>query len=418
MTASISLDGVGIVSIRRIDDDYPRPKSASEYDDWGDYAPEAHELAIERWLVEVADQGIVTPVGDLSAHSVWHGPTPGSQARNIGITITEAWRGRGIGAIAQRLLAEELHASGVIRVEASTDVGNIAEQCALAKAGFVLEGVLRRAQQRRDGQHDLQLWSHLGAAATTEPARLTVAALEEVDLPQAFPWPTDRTWLRAMMVLTLDGAVAGADGRSGTISSPTDRKVLAEARRLSDAVLIGAGTLRAEGYTPMRVREDAQADRAGLGLAAAPVLAIVSASLNLPWADPVFTESAHRPLVITTPGADPERLSTARSAADVHVLPGAGDVAVEIISALHDRGLRRIVCEGGVRLLASIAAAGLVDEVDLSLSPLLATGGQVHVGPPLESPLRFELVQVLHHDSFLFTRFLARRADAPWLSRA
>ena len=80
---------------------------------------------------------------------------------NIGITVLEAFRGRGIGTTAQRLLAEELHSRGVIRVEASTDVRNVQEQRALAKAGFVMEGVLRRAQSRRDGIHDLQLWSHI-----------------------------------------------------------------------------------------------------------------------------------------------------------------------------------------------------------------------------------------------------------------
>ena len=70
-------------------------------------------------------------------------------------------RGRGIGATAQRLLAEELHRRGVVRVEASTDVANLAEQRALARAGFVHEGTLRSAQARADGRHDLQVWAHV-----------------------------------------------------------------------------------------------------------------------------------------------------------------------------------------------------------------------------------------------------------------
>ena len=68
---------------------------------------------------------------------------------------------QGIGAVAQRLLAEQLHDEGVVRVEASTDVENIAEQRSLAKAGFRLEGVIRGAQMRADGRHDIQGWSHL-----------------------------------------------------------------------------------------------------------------------------------------------------------------------------------------------------------------------------------------------------------------
>jgi riboflavin biosynthesis pyrimidine reductase/RimJ/RimL family protein N-acetyltransferase len=410
MTDGVTLDGVGRVSIRRIDGSHPRPASSSIYDDWGEFDPLAQDMDTELWIIEVADDSGTTPVGDLSAHSVWHGPTPGSRARNIGVSIADEWRGRGIGAVAQRLLAEELHALGVTRVEASTDVTNIAEQRALARAGFALEGVLRSAQQRRDGQHDLQLWSHL-AEPSAPASRLTLDAIDDVDLARAYPWPLGRPWLRAMMLVTLDGAVAGADGRSGSLSSPTDRIVMAEVRRLSDAVLIGAGTLRAERYTPMRARDEAQQERAELGLATAPVLAIVSGSLDLPWGDPVFSESTHRPIVLTTPTADPDRMSEARSAADLIVLPGVDSVAVESIAALHARGLQRIVCEGGVRLLAGVAGAGLVDEVDLSVSPLLAAGGQVTVGPPLESPRRFALAQVLHHEDFLFTRFLAADPD-------
>ena len=142
----------------------PRPQSSSVYDDWGEMAPEAREMSHERWIVELVEpDGTVTAVGDMSAHAVWHGPTPGSKAMSIGISLVDDYRGRGIGAEAQRLLAEELHAAGVVRVEASTDVENVAEQRALAKAGFALEGVLRGAQVRRDGRHDLQLWSHLSA---------------------------------------------------------------------------------------------------------------------------------------------------------------------------------------------------------------------------------------------------------------
>lgn len=166
------IDGVGVVSIRAVDDDHPRPTSASTWDDWGEMDPAAKGLDIVRWVIEVTDDaGTVVTVGDLSAHPVWYGPTPGSRALNIGISLLEDHRGHGIGAIAQRLLAEELHAAGTVRVEASTDVENIAEQRALAKAGYQLEGTLRLAQARRDGRHDLQVWAHVAPPAPGEPAR-------------------------------------------------------------------------------------------------------------------------------------------------------------------------------------------------------------------------------------------------------
>ncbi len=162
------IDGVGDVSIRTVDDDHPRPSSASTWDDWGDMDPAAKGMELLRWVIEVTDDsGTVITVGDLSAHAVWYGPTPGSRALNIGISLLEEHQGLGIGAIAQRLLAEELHATGTVRVEASTDVENVAEQRALAKAGYQFEGTLRLAQARRDGLHDLQVWAHVRGPQAT-----------------------------------------------------------------------------------------------------------------------------------------------------------------------------------------------------------------------------------------------------------
>lgn len=154
--------GLGEVSIRGIDEEYNRPESSSMYEDWGPMAPEAKNMELRRWLIELTDTaGVVTPVGDLSAHAIWYGPTLGSKSMNIGISIVNDFRGKGIGSIAQRLLAEELHREGIVRIEAGTDVINLPEQRSLLKAGFVLEGTLRQAQGRADGLHDLQVWSHI-----------------------------------------------------------------------------------------------------------------------------------------------------------------------------------------------------------------------------------------------------------------
>lgn len=156
------LSGWGTISIRPIENDYPRPKSTSIYDEWGEMAPEIQDLVMERWLIELTDATEnVRPVGDLSAHAVWYGPTPGSRGLNIGVSVINELRGKGIGSIAQRLLAEELHRQGIVRVEAQTDIDNIAEQKSLEKAGFSFEGILRKAQHRIDGLHDLQAWSHI-----------------------------------------------------------------------------------------------------------------------------------------------------------------------------------------------------------------------------------------------------------------
>lgn len=145
------------ITLRAIPLDHPLPHTPSEFEDWGERDPEAQPVGLERWLVE-CDRDVV---GMVSAHPIWYGPTSGSKAMNIGIGLVASHRGRGIGTAAQRRLALLLHERGIHRVEASTDVANVAEQRALEKAGFTLEGVARGAQVRADGRHDLQVWSHV-----------------------------------------------------------------------------------------------------------------------------------------------------------------------------------------------------------------------------------------------------------------
>jgi RimJ/RimL family protein N-acetyltransferase len=150
-----------------VDNDYPRPLSPSIFEEWGETAPEVRDLAITRWLITLTqiDRSEIA-VGDLSAHAVWYGPTPGSRSLNIGVSVMTEYRGKGIGAMAQHLLAEELHRQGIVRVEAQTDIENVAEQKALEKAGFKYEGTLRMAQARIDGLHDIQVWSHVYSGTT------------------------------------------------------------------------------------------------------------------------------------------------------------------------------------------------------------------------------------------------------------
>jgi riboflavin biosynthesis pyrimidine reductase len=232
-----------------------------------------------------------------------------------------------------------------------------------------------------------------------------VGTLGMGDLAQAYPWPASGRWVRAMMVTTLDGSATGPDGLSGSISSRADRAVLSEVRRLSDAVLIGAGTLRAERYTPMLAKVADAGERAALGLAPAPVVVVVSGSLDLPWDEPFFSDSAVRPIVITTESAEPGSLATARGHADVITVAGERVGPAAIIDALVGRGLNRIVCEGGPSLLSSLAVAELIDEADIAVSPMMVGNGHEAAGTPVL--VRFHLAQVITEDGFLFGRYLA-----------
>ncbi len=141
----------------------------SEYNDFGLAPADAYSqrfaedgMLTERQatLMIVTHDGVV--VGDVSYHPAMYGPNVGSRAYNIGISIHADHRGKGYGAEAQRLLAEYLFATqAVMRVEASTDITNTAEQRALEKAGFTREGVLRKAQWRAGAWHDLVVYSKL-----------------------------------------------------------------------------------------------------------------------------------------------------------------------------------------------------------------------------------------------------------------
>ena len=228
---------------------------------------------------------------------------------------------------------------------------------------------------------------------------------DEDTLAAAYPWP-ERRWLRAMMLQTLDGAPVGSDGRSKSLSAPADMRVFAETRRLADAVLIGAQTMRAERYRPLVAKPDVQAVRAAAGLAEAPRLVIVSRSLDLPWEEPVFRESAITPLVVTAEGASAFNVEEASALVEVVVLPGKVVDPHALIDALHERGLGRITCEGGPRLLGELARADLVDEADITIAPLLTGGGQIHTGEPVVDARRFDLAGVLEEDGYLFTRYV------------
>ena len=141
--------------IRSLDPADTRPDESSPWDDWdADVIPEEHQPHHHRAVIELDGQ----LVGSMSWHAVPYGPTRGSRAWSMGIALAPEFRGRGIGSLAQRLLADHLLLSAH-RVEASTDIANVIEQRSLEKAGFLREGVLQGAQFRADGlHHDLVMY--------------------------------------------------------------------------------------------------------------------------------------------------------------------------------------------------------------------------------------------------------------------
>lgn len=219
--------------------------------------------------------------------------------------------------------------------------------------------------------------------------------------------------LRANMVASLDGA-AWHEGASGPLSSAADMRVFGVLRALADAVVVGAQTVRAEGYRPARAREAFRERRAAAGQTPAAAIAVVSAGLDLDFGAPLFTEAVVATLVLTGTDADPARVRAARDAGARVVVAGDGTrvdpaAAVRELAAL---GLTRLLCEGGPRLLGQFAAAGELDELCLTVAPVVCAGTAPRImdGPPLALPDRYAPVRVLEEDGFLFTRYARARA--------
>ena len=192
-----------------------------------------------------------------------------------------------------------------------------------------------------------------------------------------------RPWLRANMIVSADGAAA-LNGRSGGLSGPADRRVFSVLRSLADVILVGAGTARAERYRPVRLAEAWPQLRAGR--APTPPLAVVSAGLNLDPDGPLLAAGPGlaRTIVLTTQAAPAERVAAAARHADVIVAGRQMVSPAEAVAALAERGHRRILAEGGPSLLGQVAVGGLLDELCLTYSPVLAGGlaGRIIAGPP------------------------------------
>ncbi|MFI9719969.1 pyrimidine reductase family protein [Streptomyces sp. NPDC052396] len=234
--------------------------------------------------------------------------------------------------------------------------------------------------------------------------------LDELADAYAYPGTTaeGRGWLRANMVSSLDGA-AHHEGRSQPLSCPADMRIFGTLRGLADAVVVGAETVRQEGYRPARAREAFAAARAARGQGPAPVIAVVSAGLDLDFGLPLFTSPLVPTLVLTGAAAPGDRVAEARASGAEVIVCGEGrmvDVR-RIPAVLAGRGLTRLLTEGGPRLLGQFAGAGVLDEMCLSLAPMIAAGEAPRVagGPPLLVPERFALHSVLEEEGFLFTAY-------------
>jgi riboflavin biosynthesis pyrimidine reductase len=260
----------------------------------------------------------------------------------------------------------------------------------------------------------------------------------------------DRPLVRMNFVTSVDGAVE-VDGYSAGLSGPPDKRVFGVLRMVCDALLVGAGTLRHEGYRAVRLDADRRAWRREHGLAETPTLVVVSASLDLDPAAPVFADAPVRPLVLThrratAPAgldlvADLLRYGADRGDTDQvdaddidaddiddiddrrpgdqderggHGRPGGRVDLAAGLAELRRRGLAQVLSEGGPHLFGALTAADLVDEVCLTVAPMLAGpgAGRITAGTPAP-PRGLSLRHVLAADDGNLLLRYARAAPTP-----
>ncbi|NDB19193.1 MAG: pyrimidine reductase family protein, partial [Actinobacteria bacterium] len=201
-----------------------------------------------------------------------------------------------------------------------------------------------------------------------------VADLAVEYLREQRPHSADRPFIRVNMVASLDGVTRGASGTSADVSGAEDREMLLMLRACADAVLVGASTVRAYPYRAPSAQPRWQQLREQAGLGPAPRLVIVS-SRGLAADNPCFADRANPPLVVVAGSCEETALSSMRGAGAQVLRLGDGpdDRGVDmhdLLAALHDAGLSRIVCEGGPSLLSQLSDAGLIDELCLTTSPV------------------------------------------------
>jgi riboflavin-specific deaminase-like protein len=215
--------------------------------------------------------------------------------------------------------------------------------------------------------------------------------------------PADRPFVYANMVTTVDGRAA-VGGSSRLLGSPADTLMLTELRALADAVLIGTGTVRAEGYARLVGHPDRIARRREAGRADTPTAVLLSRSLDVPWEAGLFAASDQPVLVYT--GAEGGVPAHVAAPVEVVRLPDPSPAAA--LADLRARGVRGVLCEGGPTLNRVLLAAGLVDELFVTLAPLVTADDdapRIVQGDALPTPATLTLTWALRHGDELFLRF-------------
>jgi riboflavin biosynthesis pyrimidine reductase len=230
--------------------------------------------------------------------------------------------------------------------------------------------------------------------------------VDPADVYADIPTAAGRPSVRLNMIVSVDGGTSW-NGVSGALGGPADKALFATMRSLTDVVLVASGTMRAENYGPVVLPQPVQEQRRARGQQPVPSIAVVSSSCQFDWSSPFFAAATSRPYIITVDSVDDTARREAEQAADIII---AGDDTVDLgvaVAELGARGARSILAEGGPTLNGELARARLLDELCVTLAPLLASGDakRLIAGSTLDELEPLYVQSICKEDEYLFLRY-------------
>ncbi|MFI8569389.1 pyrimidine reductase family protein [Rhodococcus sp. NPDC078407] len=220
----------------------------------------------------------------------------------------------------------------------------------------------------------LDIGTYFTSVQGTEPPVGSTLDDDALRALYAYPADLDRPWIRTNFVASIDGSVT-ANGKSAGLGTPADSQLFGILRELCDAVLVGAGTARAENYGGVALSTESTARRVASGLAPIPTIVVVTASGSIEADSRLLTDTEVKPVVVTSSAADGAKLAALRAAgATVIEVSGESVSTTDIVDSLAELGLLRILCEGGPGLFGQLVSDGAADDLCLTISPILVSG--------------------------------------------
>jgi riboflavin biosynthesis pyrimidine reductase len=225
------------------------------------------------------------------------------------------------------------------------------------------------------------------------------------DLPSAVGRPS----VRLNMIVSVDGGTSW-NGVSGALGGPADKALFGVLRSLADVVLVASATMQGEHYGPAVLPANVQDARRERGQTPVPPIAVVSRTCRFDWNSPFFTAATERPIMVTVSSASEADRTRAAEVAEV-ILAGEHDVDLDrAVRALGASGAKSVLAEGGPTLNGQLARAGLLDELCVTLAPLLASGDAKRLisGSTLDALEPLDLRSICEEDDYLFVRYRPR----------